>query len=86
MHLIKMFAGKDRRGRLVNWVEKDGFKKIKKLLEISKLERYHEILLTVKNLRELSYNPSPYTLPIISRPLPAEVMEGEHYIIVDHLT
>ena len=47
--------------------EKTGFKKIKKLLEISKRERHHEILLTVKNLRELSRNPSPYTLPVIPR-------------------
>ena len=51
-------------------VEKVGFKNIQKLLEISERERYHEILLTVKNLRELSRNPSPYILPIIPRLLP----------------
>ena len=36
--------------------------------------------LTVKNLRELSRNPSPYTLLVIPRPLPTEVVEGEHYV------
>ena len=40
----------------------------------------------MKNLRELSRNPSPYTLPVIPRPLPIEIMEGEHYVIVDLLT
>ena len=76
--LINTFAGKSRRGRLVKWVEKVGFKKIHKLLEISEQERHHGILLTIKNLRELSCNPSPYTLLVIPRPLPVEVVEGEH--------
>ena len=71
---------------MVNWVEKAGFGKIQKLLEISEWERHHEILLTVKNLRELSRNPSPYTLPVIPCPLPIEVVEGEHYVITDLLT
>ena len=66
---------------MVNWVGKAGFKNIQKLLEISKRERHHEILLTVKNLRELSRNPSPYVLPVIPRPLPSEIEEGKHYII-----
>ena len=70
----------------MNWVEKVGFGKIKKLLEISEQEQHHEIILTVKNLCELSCNPSPYTLPVIPHPLPIEVVEGEHYIIVDLLT
>ena len=70
--LINIFfcAGKSRRGRLVNCVEKASFKKIQKFLEISEWERHHEILLTTRNLRELSRNPSPYIIPIISRPLP----------------
>ena len=84
--LINTFAGKSWRGRLVNWVEKAGFKKIQKLLEISERERHHEILLMVKNLRELSCNPFPYTFPIIPHPLLAEVVEGEHYVIADLLT
>ena len=44
-------AGKSRRGRLVNWVEKASFKKIQKLLEIFEQEQHHEILLTTRNLR-----------------------------------
>ena len=78
-------GGKSRRGKLVNWVEKASFKKIQRLLEISERERHHEILLTMKNLRELSRSPSPYIVPVIPRPLIVEIVEGEHYIIVDLL-
>ena len=84
--LINNFIGKSRRGRLVNWVEKAGFKKIQKLLEISEWEQHHEVLLTLKNLCELIRNPSSYILPVIHCPLPAEVVEGEHYVVTDLLT
>ena len=66
-------------------MEKAGFRNIQKLLEISERERHHEILLTVGNLRELSRNPSPYILQVIPRPLPREIEESEHYVIVDLL-
>ena len=74
-------------------MEKAGFKKIQKLLEIFEWERHHEILLTMKNLHELSHNPSPYTLLVIPCPLPIEIVEDEHYVILgnvqssnDHMT
>ena len=70
---------------MVNWVEKAGLKKIKKLLEISE-QRHHEILLTMNNFRELICNPSSYILPVIPHPLPAKVVEGEHYVVADLLT
>ena len=69
----------------MNWVEKASFKKIQKLLEIFERERHHEILLTERNLHELSHSPSPYILPVIPRHLPTEIVEGEHYVIVDLL-
>ena len=78
-------AGKNRRGRLVNWVEKASFKKIYKLRKISERERHHEILLSTRNLRELSRGPSPYIIPVIPRPLPTEIVGGEHYVIVELL-
>ena len=55
------------------------------MLEISELERNHEILLTAKNLRELSRSPSPYIIPVIPRPLHVEIVEEEHYVIDDLL-
>ena len=60
--------------------------KIQRLLEISKHERHHEVLLTVKNLHDLSRHPSPYSVLIIHRPLPSEVVEGEHFVAVDLLS
>ena len=69
----------------MNWVEKANFKKIQKLSEISERERHHEILLTMRNLRELSRSPYPYILPVIPCPLPTEIAEGEHYVIADLL-
>ena len=66
-------------------MEKTSFKKIQRLLEISERERNHEILLTAKNLCELSCSPSPYIILVIPCPLPVEIVEGEHYIIADLL-
>ena len=84
--LLYIFCtGKSQRGKLVNWVEKASFKKIQRLLEISERERHHEILLTTKNLHELSRSPSPYIIPVIPRPLPTKIVEREHYIIADLL-
>ena len=66
-------------------MEKASFEKIQRLLEISKRERHHEIFLTAKNLHELSRNPSSYIIPVIPRFPPVEMVEGEHYVIVDLL-
>ena len=66
-------------------MEKASFKKIQRLLEISKQEHHHEIILIAKNLHELSRSPSPYIIPVIPCPLPVEIVEGEHYVIADLL-
>ena len=55
------------------------------MLEIFERERHHEILLTTRNLRELSRCPSPYIVPVIPCPLPTEIVEGEHYVTTDLL-
>ena len=39
----------------------------------------------MRNLHELSCNPSPYILLVIPRPLLSEIEEGEHYIIANLL-
>ena len=67
----------------MDWVEKTNFEKIQRLLEISEQERHHEILLTVRNLHDWNHNPLPYSIPVIPRPLPAEIIEGEHFVITD---
>ena len=64
-------------------MEKANFEKIQRLLDISEWEWHHEILLTVKNLHDLNRSPSPYSIQVILRPLPAEIVEGEHFVIAD---
>ena len=65
-----IIAGKDRKGKQVHWVESASFAKIRRLLEISEQKMHHEVLLTVKNLHDLSRHPFPYSVPIIPHPLP----------------
>ena len=43
-------AGTDKRGRVVEWVEKASFDRLNKLFEITAAEKHHETLLTAKNL------------------------------------
>ena len=45
----------------------------------------HELLLTVKNLRELGDNPFPYIIHIVPHSLPAEVIEGENFALAHNL-
>ena len=74
------------KGQLVHWVERASFAKIRRLLEISKQERHHEVLLTMKNLHDLRCHPLPYSIPIIPHPLPSKVVEGEHFVAANLLS
>ena len=69
----------------MHWVERANFERIWRLLEIFEQERHHEVLLTEKNLHDLSRHPSLYSVPIISCPLPSEIVEGEHFVTRDLL-
>ena len=66
-------------------VEKASLGKIRRLLEGSKRECHYKVLLTSKNLADVRRNPAPYSLPIIQHPLPSEIVDGEHFVIVDLL-
>ena len=74
-----MGAEKGWNGRLVEWVEKASFEKI------SERERHYKILLTLKNLANMRRNSACYNLPVIARPLPSEVVDGEHFVNADLL-
>ena len=76
-------VGKAWQGRLVNWVEKSSFEKIRRLLEVFELERHCKVLLTLENISSMRHNPTPYNLPVIPRPLPPDVVEGEHFVVAD---
>ena len=80
---ILVGAGKDRRGRLVEWVEKASFVHLNNLFEITTNERNHQTLLTARNLLVGIREPQPYVLPIISRWLPMIVVSGVHFILKD---
>ena len=48
--LVPDNAGPDKRGCVVEWVEKASFSRLNKLFEITAAERHHETLLTARNL------------------------------------
>ena len=67
----------------MNWVEKSSFEKIRRLTEISEQEQHYKVFLTPDNIFAVRRNPAPYTLPVIPRPFPLDVVEGEHFVIDD---
>ena len=69
----------------MQWVEKVSIEKIRRLLEISELERHCDVLLTLKNLADMRQSPAPYSLPIIPRLLPSEIVSREHFVTTDLL-
>ena len=64
-------------------MEKANLEHIKRLLEITEGEHNHELLLSVKNLRELGTSPFPYIVPVIPLPLLVELIKGEHFILIN---
>ncbi|RVW85640.1 hypothetical protein CK203_037575 [Vitis vinifera] len=76
---------KDKRGKLVEWVEKAMFDRLNRLFEIAAVERSCETLLSAQNLRLVIQEPQPYMLNILPRWLPKEVVAGEHFVLKDLL-
>ena len=60
------------------------FLSISRLLEIIKRKR-NELLLSMKNLKELGSSPFPFIAPVIPLPLPGEVVRGEYFVLGDLL-
>ena len=67
----------------MKWVEKSSIEKIRRLLKIFERERHYQVLLTRENISTMRRNPAPYTLPVIPRSLPSNIVEGEHFVLVD---
>ena len=67
----------------MKWVEKSSNEKISRLLEISERKHHYQVLLTRENISVVRRNPAPYTLPVIPRSLPLNVVEGEHFVLAD---
>ncbi|RVX15456.1 hypothetical protein CK203_009050 [Vitis vinifera] len=75
--------GLDKRGKLVEWVEKTSFDRLNRLFEIAAAERSCETLLSTQNLRSVTQEPQPYVLNILPRRLPKKVVAGEHFVLKD---
>ena len=60
------------------------FLNISRWLEINERES-SELLLSVKNSQKLGSSPFPYIAPVIPRPLPREVIGGEHFVVANLL-
>ena len=67
----------------MKWVEKSSIEKIRRHLEISERERHYQVLLTRENISSVRHNPTPYTLLVIPRSLPWNVVEREHFVLAD---
>ena len=80
---ILLGAGKERRGKVVEWVEKASFDRLNMLFEIAAGERSCETLLSAQNLRLVTQVPQPFVLNILPRRLPKKVVVGEHFVIKD---
>ena len=76
-------AGPERRGHIVDWVEKASFACLNKLFEIDAKERHYETLLTARNLMVVVRESQEYVVNILPRKMPKEVVPGEHYILKD---
>ena len=70
---------------MVHWVEKASLEKIRRLLEIFEFELHYKVLITLKNLADVRWNPDPYNFPIIPWPLSSEIVDMEHFITADLL-
>ena len=66
-------------------MDKASLECIKRLLEIIEAEPNHELLLSVKNLRELGASPFLYIVLVIPRSFPKELVKGEHFVLIDLL-
>ncbi|RVW41939.1 hypothetical protein CK203_081587 [Vitis vinifera] len=78
-----LVRGPNKRGCVVEWVEKASFARLNKLFEISAVERHHETLLTARNLLAVVREPQAYIINILPRKLPKTVVPGKHYILKD---
>ena len=58
-------------------------KRIRRLLEITKVEHNHELLLSVKNLLELGASPFCCIVLVIPCLLLAEPVKEEHFVLAD---
>lgn len=75
--------GNERRGRLVEWVEKTSFTRFNKLIEIDAFEWPHKVIMLDKNLQSLIDNPKPFIIPVFPCLAPPSLVPSEHFVLND---
>ena len=80
---IAVNVGPEKRGHLVDWVEKASFACLSKLFEIDAKERHYKTLLNARNLMAVVRESQEYVVNILPRKMPKEVVPGEHYTVKD---
>ena len=83
LSLVADSAGPERRGHIVDWVEKASFACLNKLFEIDAKERHYKTLLSARNLMAVVRESQEYVVNILPRKMPEEVVPGEHYTLKD---
>ena len=83
IYFIFIDASANKRGRLVEWVEKASFNRLNKLFEIAACEKNYQTLLSTRNLSTMVREAQSYTLNIIPKRLPKKVVAGEHFVLKD---
>nr|CAN66182.1 hypothetical protein VITISV_025182 [Vitis vinifera] len=78
-----VIPGPERRGHIVDWVEKASFACLNKLFEIDAKERCYKTLLTARNLMTVVRESQEYVVNILPRKMTKEVVPGEHYTVKD---
>ncbi|RVX00792.1 hypothetical protein CK203_026528 [Vitis vinifera] len=78
-----VIPGPERRGHIVDWVERASFACLNKLFEIDAKERHYKTLLSAQNLMAVVRESQDYVINILPRKLPKEVVPGEHYTVKD---
>ena len=76
-------TGQERRGCLVEWVEKASFTRLNKLFEVDAVEWAHNFFLLNKNLQVLIENPKPFIILMFSRLTPPSLVPREHFMLKD---
>ena len=66
-------------------MEKARLDRIRWLLDITKRERHHELLLSLKNLQDLGSSHFPYIVHVLPCPLPNKVVKDKHFVLADLL-
>lgn len=78
-----VFTGTDKRGKLVEWVEKASFDRLNRLFKIVASEKSCQTLISARNLRAVIQVSQPYVTNILLKRLPKKVVFGEHFMLKD---